>query len=84
MANIVRLILFDFLRLITLAMIIAWLLFYLINRILVANIFAYSAEFGFGFYVLTGALTLLTGLAAVLSQTINAARAIPVDSLRYE
>ena len=50
--NIVGLILTDFLKLIGLAMIIAWPLFYLIDRILVADIFAYSAEFGFGFYVL--------------------------------
>jgi len=84
MANIIRLILFDFFRLITLAMIIAWPLFYLIDGILVADIFAYSAEFGFGFYVLAAALALTTGLAAVLSQTIKAARANPVDSLRYE
>ena len=84
MANILRLILFEFFQLIALAMIVAWLRFYLIDRILVANIFAYSAEFGFGFYALTGALALLTGLAAVLSQSINAARANPVDALRYE
>jgi len=84
MADIIRLILLDFFRLITLAMIIAWPLFYLIDGILVPNIFAYSAEFGFGFYVLAGALALITGLAAVLSQAIKAARANPVDSLRYE
>jgi putative ABC transport system permease protein len=83
-ANILRLILLDFFRLIILAMIIAWPLFYLIDRILVPNIFAYSAEFGFGFYVLAGALALIAGLAAVLFQSIKAARANPVDSLRYE
>jgi putative ABC transport system permease protein len=84
MANIIRLILFDFFRLITLAIIIAWPLFYLLDRLIVPNIFAYQAEFGFGFYALAGALILTTGLAAVFFQAINAARANPADSLRYE
>jgi len=84
MANIIWIILFDFFRLITLAIIIAWPIFYLTDRILVPNIFAYQAEFGFGFYALAGALVLTTGLVAVLFQAISAARANPTDSLRYE
>ena len=84
MANIMRLILTEFLKLIGLAMIIAWPLFYFIDKILVPEIFAYSAETGFALYVMAGVLAFVTGLAAVLFQTIKAAKANPIDSLRYE
>jgi putative ABC transport system permease protein len=84
MANITRLILTDFLKLIALAMIISWPLFYFIDRILVPEIFAYSAKTGFAFYIFAGALVLITGLLAVLLQTIKAARANPINALRYE
>jgi putative ABC transport system permease protein len=84
MANITRLILSDFLRLIVLAMIITWPLFYFIDKILVPDIFAYSAETGFAFYIYAGVVALITGLVAVLFQAIKAARANPIDSLRYE
>jgi putative ABC transport system permease protein len=84
MANIVRLILTGFLKLIALAMIIAWPFFYFVDRILVPDIFAYSAETGFAFYIYAGALALITGFAAVLFQTIKAGRANPIDALRYE
>jgi putative ABC transport system permease protein len=84
MANVTRLILTDFLKLIVLAMIITWPLFYFIDKILVRDIFAYSVETGFAFYIYAGALALITGLVAVLFQTIKAARANPIDSLRYE
>jgi len=84
MANIMRLILTDFLRLIALAMIITWPLFYFIDKILVPDIFAYSAETGFAFYFFAGLLVLITGLLAVLLQTIKAAKANPIEALRYE
>jgi putative ABC transport system permease protein len=83
-ANITRLILTDFIKLFALAMIIAWPLFYFIDKILVPEIFAYSAETGFALYVMAGILAFVTGLAAVLFQTIKAAKANPIDSLRYE
>ena len=84
MTNIVGLILTDFLKLIGLAMIIAWPLFYFLDQILVRDIFAYSAETGFAFYFFAGLLALITGLLAVLLQTIKAARANPIEALRYE
>jgi putative ABC transport system permease protein len=84
MTNIVGLILTDFLKLIGLAMIIAWPLFYFLDQILVRDIFAYSAETGFAFYFFAGVLALITGLLAVLLQTIKAARANPIEALRYE
>ena len=84
MTNIMRLILTDFLKLIAFAMIITWPLFYFVDRILVPDIFAYSAETGFAFYIYAGGLALITGFAAVLFQTIKAGRANPIDALRYE
>ena len=84
MTNIMRLILTDFLRLILFAMIVAWPLFYFVDKILVPDIFAYSAETGFDFYFFAGLLALITGLGAVLFQTIKAGRANPIDALRYE
>ena len=84
MTNIVGLILTDFLKLIGLAMIISWPLFYFLDQILVRDIFAYSAEPGFAFYFFAGLLALITGLLAVLLQTIKAARANPIEALRYE
>ena len=65
-------------------MIITWPLFYFIDKILVPDIFAYSAETGFLFYIFAGLLALVTGLSAVLFQAISAARANPIDALRYE
>jgi putative ABC transport system permease protein len=82
--SIIRLILMDFLKLIILAVSAAWIMFYCFNRIVVPDIFAYSAEFGFGYYVLAGALALAAGLAAVSLQAAKAAGANPIDALRYE
>jgi putative ABC transport system permease protein len=84
MANIIRLILREFLKLILFAMAVTWPLFYFIDRILVPDIFAYSAKTGLALYVIAGGLALITGLLAVLLQTIKAAKANPIDSLRYE
>ena len=83
-ANIVRLILRDFLSLILFAMFFTWPVFYFIDRILVPEIFAYSAKTGFAFYIYAGGLAIITGLLAVLLQTIKAARANPIEALRYE
>jgi putative ABC transport system permease protein len=84
MANIMRLILREFLKLILFAMAVTWPLFYFIDRVLVPDIFAYSAKTGLALYFIAGGLALITGLLAVLFQTIKAAKANPIDSLRYE
>jgi putative ABC transport system permease protein len=79
-----QLILTNFLKLIALSILISWPLFYFIDRILVPDIFAYSAETGFIFYIYAGVLAIITGLLAVLFQIIKAARANPIEALRYE
>ncbi len=82
--NIVRLIVTEFVKLIALAVVLGWAIFYIFDKILVADIFAYSAQTGPGMYILAGVIALITALAAVLFQTVKAARANPIDSLRYE
>jgi putative ABC transport system permease protein len=82
--NIIRLLLIDFFRLILVANIIALPVSYYVIKILSQSVFAYSAEPGIGFFLLTGALTMVTGIAAVSTQALKAARANPVDALRYE
>jgi len=57
----------------------AW---YLLDRWL--QEFAYRIDIGAGIFALTGLLTLLIALVTVSFQAIRAARANPVDSLRYE
>ena len=84
LANIIRLISEEFFKLILFAMAVTWPLFYFIDRVLVPDIFAYSAKTGLTLYVMAGGLALITGFLAVLIQTIKAAKANPIDSLRYE
>jgi putative ABC transport system permease protein len=82
--NIIRLIAMEFFRLVALGVALAWVAFYVFDKILVDDIFAYSAKTGPGIYILAGLVAMTPGLAAVLIQTIKAARANPIDSLRYE
>ncbi len=83
-SNITRLILTDFLSLILFAMIVSWPLFYFTDRMLVPDIFAYPAKTGFVYYLMAGLMASVSGLGAVLFQTLKAARANPLDALRYE
>jgi len=82
--NIIRLIAMEFFRLVALGLVLAWVAFYVFDKILVGDIFAYSANTGPGIYILAGIVAMIPALAAVLLQTIKAARANPIDSLRYE
>jgi putative ABC transport system permease protein len=58
------------------------LAFYIMNRWL--RTFAYRVSIGIGEFALSIALTLLIALLTISSQSVRAARANPVDSLRYE
>jgi putative ABC transport system permease protein len=82
--NITRLIAMEFFKLVAFAVVAAWAVFYVFDKILVDDIFAYSAQTGPGIYILAGVVALIPGLAAVLFQTVKAARANPIDALRYE
>jgi putative ABC transport system permease protein len=82
--NITRLIALEFMKLVTFGIILAWVVFYIFDKVLVDDIFAYSAQTGVGIYILAGIVAMISGLTAVLIQTIKAARATPIHALRYE
>jgi putative ABC transport system permease protein len=82
--NITQLIAMEFFKLVSFGVVPAWVVFYVFDKILVDDIFAYTAQTGPGIYILAGVIALIPGLVAVLMQTIKAARANPIDSLRYE
>jgi putative ABC transport system permease protein len=73
----------DLTRLVLLANIIAWpAAWYLLNRWLQS--FLYRTQIRFDIFILAGALTFFIALITVSYQSIKAATAKPVDSLRYE
>ena len=82
--NIIRLVAMEFFKLVALGIALAWVAYFILDKILIADIFAYSAPTGPGIYLLAGIFAMIPGLAAVLIQTIKAARANPIDALRYE
>ncbi|MCJ7524512.1 MAG: hypothetical protein MUP71_04710, partial [Candidatus Aminicenantes bacterium] len=62
---------------------IAWpLAYYAMHRWLQG--FAYRTDIGLGLFLLSGLLALLIAVLTVSFQAVRAARANPVDSLRYE
>ena len=82
--NITRLVAMEFFKLVAFGVVASWVLFYIFDKILVDDIFAYSAQTGVGIYILAGIVATIPGLTGVLIQTIKAARANPIDALRYE
>jgi len=85
-AQIIRELLMYFVRLIVIAILIAFPAFYIIDKMATPNLFASTADTGFipYAYLCSGLLALISGLVAVILQTVKVARANPVDSLRYE
>jgi putative ABC transport system permease protein len=82
--DIIQILLSDFVRLILIANIIALPVSYYVITILSQRIFAYSTQPGIGVFLLTGALVMVTGITAVSTQAFKAAKANPVEALRYE
>ena len=81
--NIVRLLSREFVLLVGIANVIAWpIAWWAISKWL--SNFAYRIDPGVGTFVLGGVLTLAVVLLTVGSQAVRAARANPVDALRYE
>jgi len=73
----------DFLVLVGVANFIAWPVSYLIMNRWLQN-FAYRVDIGLWIFALAAALALVIALLTISFQTIKAATANPVDSLRYE
>jgi putative ABC transport system permease protein len=82
--DITRLVAMEFFKLVAFGAALAWVVYYIFDKILVDDIFAYSTRTGPGIYILACIVAIIPGLAAVLIQTIKAAQANPIDALRYE
>ena len=73
----------DFLKLVLIANIIAWpIAYYAMDQWLQS--FAYRINLGIGTFILSSLIALLIALLTVSYQAIKAARANPVEALRYE
>ncbi|TFG79885.1 MAG: FtsX-like permease family protein, partial [Chrysiogenales bacterium] len=73
----------EFIQCVLLANLIAWpLAYYFMNEWLRG--FAYRINIGVGIFFISGLMALVIAMLAVGYQSIKAARANPVDSLRYE
>jgi putative ABC transport system permease protein len=82
-SNITMMLSKEFIKWVVLANFIAWpVAWYAMNKWL--QNFAYRIHTGWGTFCLAGALALCTALFTVSFQAFRAARANPVDSLRYE
>ena len=81
--SVVRLLSKEFVVLVVLANIIAWPVAYYVMTKWLKN-FAYRTEIGFVTFLFSGFLALIIAILTVCFQSIKAALANPVDSLRYE
>ena len=81
--SIVSLLTRELFKLILLANLIAWPVAYYAMNIWLQN-FAYRIDLSWWIFVLAGLLALVIALLTVSFQAIKAARANPVDNLRYE
>jgi putative ABC transport system permease protein len=73
----------DFVKWVAIANIIAWpFAYWAMNRWL--QNFAYRIHVVADIFLLSGGITLVLALVTVSFQSIKAARANPIDSLRYE
>ncbi|MGD8535731.1 MAG: ABC transporter permease [Candidatus Aminicenantes bacterium] len=73
----------DFLKWVIVANVIAWPTAYFAMNKWLQN-FAYRTSFGIEIFILSGILALVIALITVSYQSIKAAAADPIDSLRYE
>ena len=82
-AKIIALISKDFLILLFIANVIAWpLAYYFMDKLL--NNYAYRTNLALWVFVVSGLTAVLIALLTVCLKIVRAARANPVDSLRYE
>ena len=73
----------EFLKWVLLANLIAWPLAYVFMKNWLDD-FAYRASIGVSIFVFSGLLALMVALLTASFQVLRAARANPIDSLRYE
>ena len=81
--SIVRLLSFDFLKLVLLAFLVAVPVGYILMNRWLQN-FAYRTSIGPGLFILNGVVLLFLALAAVSSQVVKMSLTDPAKSLRHE
>ena len=82
-SKLVKLISLEFIKLVSMANLLAWPAAYLVMHNWIRN-FAYRISIGIWIFLLAAGLALLIALATVCLQSFKAARANPVRALRYE
>ena len=82
-ATIVSKLIWEFLKLMIIANILAWPVAYIVMRYWLHN-FPYRIEINLGVFLIGGGLAFFIATLTVSYQAIKAANANPVDSLRYE
>ena len=73
----------EFIKLVAVANLLAWPVAYYALRNWLEG-FAYRTDLGWGIFALTGVLALIIATFTVSYQAVKAARANPVEVLRYE
>ncbi len=82
--RIIRSLLWEFLRLVVTANLVAWAPAYLAVNSLTQSGYAYKPGIGISIYIFVGVITLAAALMGITYQTHKAAAANPVEALRYE
>ena len=73
----------EFTKLVAVANLVAWPLAYYAMELWLQQ-YAYRIQLGLGVFVISGILALIIALSTISYQAIKAARANPIDALRYE
>jgi ABC-type antimicrobial peptide transport system permease subunit len=82
--GIIRMLIKQFVKLVVIANLIAMPIAYYLMNAMNRLIYAYPVNIGMDIFIFTFFITLLVAFFTVTSQTLKAASANPVDSLRYE
>jgi putative ABC transport system permease protein len=82
--EIIRLLLFGFLKMVIVANIIAWPLTYVLLQRFLDWAWAYKTDISLVIFVVTGVLTLVFAILSVVYQTVKVSLSNPAESLRYE
>lgn len=73
----------QFLKLLAIAIVIGWpITYFIMNRVL--QVMPYRADIHIGFFLLAAFISFLIVMVTVSSKSMSAARANPVEALRYE
>jgi putative ABC transport system permease protein len=82
--EIIRLLLFGFLKMVIMANIIAWPLTYVLLKRFLDWAWAYTTDISIMIFIVTGLLTLFFAALSVVYQTVKVSLSNPTEALRYE